>query len=431
MDVGLYGYTRNTTPEIQRFAESGVVFDHAFANAPWTLPSHASMFTGRLPHELSTDFDKPLDGDAPTLAEVLSAEGYATAGFVGNLIFCTRASGLNRGFAVYRDYPIDLGALLASSHWTRDLAVFVRARLGNHSQLVRRTAEAVSREFLDWKPPAGHPFFAFINYINAHAPYETHAPFDRMFSQASPRYWLLQGWRRGYTRPELQEFRDAYDAAIAWTDHQIGQVLAELERRGVLDNTIVIIASDHGEHIGEHGIMSHANSLYLPLLQVPLVIRFPARAPAGVHVSEPVALHDLAATVLDLTGGSRSVALPGRSLATLWSGQPVAGAAGEPGILSELAYNTFANARDPIHRGPMRSLIRGSLHYIRNGDGVEQLFDWVRDPDEVIDLADSASSSEAVARMRRLTSDLQGSAVQSGSGTLVPSRSRSDTAQIR
>ena len=115
-NLSLHGYGRRTSPNLERLAGRGVRFDQAFATAPWTLPSHSSLFTGRWPHELTADWRSPLDETYPTLAEYLAAHGYDTAGFVANLDYCSRETGLSRGFAHYEDYPIELVGCLHALH---------------------------------------------------------------------------------------------------------------------------------------------------------------------------------------------------------------------------------------------------------------------------------------------------------------------------
>ena len=442
-ELGLYGYGRNTSPRIDHFAATGVTFERAISPAPWTLPSHASMFTGLPPHALSTDFDQALDGSAPTLAEVLSKRGYATGGFVANLVFATHASGLDRGFGAYRDHPISVRSLLASSRWLQMLTESIRSALGQHGELVRKTAEEVNREFLDWmpdnrtpaigKPGDRKPFFAFLNYFDAHHPYEMHPPFDRRFSKRSPRFWLLEGWKRGYPPDQVQEFQDAYDSSIAYLDHQVGALLDTLKDRGVLEHTIVILVSDHGEHLGDHGgIFSHANSLYLPLLHVPLVISYPSRVPAGVHIAKPVTTQNLAATVLDLVGASSNAALPGQSLpgqllpgqslAGLWRSAAESATTADSAILSELTFNTFAHKLDPIQKGPMQSVVRGTMHYIRNGDRSEEVYDLAVDPGEVHDLSKGEQGARLLPALRRSLDALLpvgGLAQRAGKGSAV------------
>lgn len=423
-DMGLYGYALATTPEIERMAATGVTFEHAIATAPWTLPSHASLFTGVAPDRLSTDFDAPLDDAAPTLAEVLRGHGYATGGFVANLVFATRASGLDRGFATYRDHPLTLGHLASSSRWMRWAAGALLPALGVHGGLVHKSAAEVNREFLHWIPTDGRPFFAFLNYFDAHTPYKLEPPFDRKFRNPPPRFWRLEGWGRGHSNDELQEFRDAYDSAIAYSDAQVGALLRALEARGVLHNTLVVLVSDHGEHFGEHGgIMSHANSLYLPLLHVPLVMSWPEHVPSGRRVSSPVSTQDVAATILDVIAPAAGTPLPGHSLARHWAAadSAVPSPAGDTAAMlySALGYNDFADRRDPVRRGPMQSLVQGGLHYIRNGDGVEEVYNYLVDPAERADLAHGADSVTLLMPFRQALARRAARAVARASGSPV------------
>lgn len=400
-DLGLYGYARQTSPEIERLASSGVTFDRALATAPWTLTSHASMFTGAVPDSLSTDFHAPLDETHPTIAEVLRTHGYATGGFVANLLYTSRSSGLDRGFTTYRDYPVTLGLVLAGSFWSKKAATAIRPLLGVHGGLVHKTAADVNREFLAWMPDDGRPFFAFLNYFDAHLPYRLERPFDEKFHQPAPRYWRFKPWDRFENDADIQEFRDSYNSAIAYIDAQVGELLRELQRRGTLDNTLVILAADHGEHFGEHGgIMSHGNSLYLPLLHVPLVMSYPSRIPTATRVRSAVSLRDLPVTILDVLGLSDESPMPGRSLARYWS-SAVAEPSGAEVVFSSLSANDFAHRMDPVHKGPMQSLVLGNLHYIRNGDQKEELYDFLADNAELTNLAQGTDSARLLEPFRQ------------------------------
>jgi arylsulfatase A-like enzyme len=295
-----------------------------------------------------------------------------------------------------------LPTIVASSWITTALASLAPGQSDNAASIVRKHAPDINAEFLDWHADydGARPFFAFLNYFDAHSPYETHPPFDTKFSATPPRYWLMRGWQRSYTEAEMQEFVDAYESAIAYLDHQIGELLSELEARGVLDNTLLVIVSDHGESLGENDILVHANSLYMPQLRVPLGIRMPGRAPAGLRIDSPVSLRDLPATVLDLVG--LNATLPGRSLRSLWQPGVVepADADRNAGAFSELTYNRFAHADDPIQLGLMRSIVHGRWHYIRNGDGSEELYDFRSDPDETDDLAAGEAGRAALTALR-------------------------------
>jgi len=170
--LSLYGYPKGTTPQLQRLAAASVVFDVAVAPTPWTLPSHASMFTGHWPHELSVFVGgTPLDGTYPTLADVLRTHGYATAGFVANLIYGSSFHGLDRGFIRYEDYPISVGQAILSSSLGIRIASNNRLRywLNYHHILNRKTAAEVNRDFSDMGSQSQWPTFFCLSQLHGGA----------------------------------------------------------------------------------------------------------------------------------------------------------------------------------------------------------------------------------------------------------------------
>jgi arylsulfatase A-like enzyme len=303
-----------------------VVFDLAMATASWTLPSHGSIFTGEYSFALSTDVRVPLDNAHRTLAEVFTAQGYRTGGFVANTPYCSRPFGLGRGFLHYEDIP--LTALQALRHSTLGRWIMsrvlsrIRERLGDHDLLDRRKAPAITDGFLAWSgADTARPYFAFLNYYDAHHPYLPPAPYDRRFvPEGQPAFvpWDVDDSKIKYTPAMLAEAGNAYDGAISYLDAEVGRLLDSLAARGQLDNTIVVVTADHGEHLGEHGLTSHGNSIYRPVLQVPLLIRYPARVPSGLRVSAPTTLRDIGATALDLAGIAPAEPWPGASLRAAW-----------------------------------------------------------------------------------------------------------------
>lgn len=381
--LSLYGYERPTTPEIDDWARQGVTFERAFSTSPWTLPSHASMFTGQWADRLSADFHVPLDDEWPTVAEAFTKRGYATTAFVANWTYGKRIAGLGRGFAHYDDERIDLVSIMASYRWSRRLLTWARWAGGNHRSPQRRDAEMITDAFVDWldRRPE-RPFFAFLNYFDAHHPYEMPPSYETRFAAKRPRYWEQSGTERDLTDERRREFRDAYDSALNFLDHEIGRLRRELSERDLLDNTLIIITSDHGEHFGERGLYTHANSLYAPLLHVPLIVVLPGRIPEGLRIDSPVSLRDLAATMTSVLPDDAE--FPGGNL--LRHLDPAASQA--PRVLqAELRPNDRAEAGDPITRGYMTALISGPWHFIHNGDGEIELFDYVRDPLESNDVS--------------------------------------------
>lgn len=419
--LGAYGYGRDTTPNLARLAAQGVLFRRARSTAPWTLPSHASLFTGRWPHELRAEQLGRLDARHPTLAEVLGARGYATGGFVANTFFCGAESGLARGFDAYRDHPVNPGAILRSSSvgWflARNLAR-ARERLlwattANGPEQIaldfpRKSGAVVHREFLDWLDAnPGRPFFAFLNDFDAHDPYIPPERPPRPFG-AAPRtreqFAMLRDWQkldRTALGPASQSLaRDAYDDCIAALDRELGNLLDELRRRDILDRTLLILTADHGEQFGEHNAFGHGMSLYEPEVHVPLIVAFPGKVPRGVVVEEPVSLRDLPATIVALLGGARPAPFPGTPLTTTWDGTPPDPNAPRA-ALSELE-SPIDSPGSRHHHGPCRSLLAGRTSYLRHGDGTEELFDLDADPAESHDLARSAVAAPTLAHCREL-----------------------------
>ena len=401
--LSLYGYERETTPELEACAEGGLVFERAASTAPWTLPSHASMFTGRHYHELSADWQSPLDDTYPTLAEELSGRGYRTGGFVANIIYTTTRSGLGRGFSHYEDLPIELGQLPRSwrllGMWTAPVR---RLFVDDKQELVRKTAEEIGRDFLDWVPDDGdRPWFAFLNYFDAHDPYLPPAPFNLRFGKAQKLHWMPL-YRR-YTQDELNELRDAYDSCLYYLDHSLGELFEELESRGLLENTLVIVTSDHGEERGEHApdLVGHGHSLYWPSLHVPLVIAGPG-VPTG-RTAEAASIRDIPATVMGYIGAAGSP-FPGTDLLAIDGSLALDNGSfdEQPAVLSQA--NPGINWGDawPISHGTMWSLVRGPYHYIRDGRGEELLFNIVTDPCETTELSETPEGAVTLRAMRAL-----------------------------
>ncbi len=397
-NLSLYGYARSTTPELEQLAKAGVVFERALSTSPWTLPSHVSMFTGRFPHEVSADWLTPLDSTYPTLAEVFSASGYVTAGFVANLLYCTYETGLNRGFIHYEDYPISLGMIIQSS-WLARLTIDVGLQkiTDNRQKLVRKSAAELNEDFLRWLSQKDQrPFFVFLNYFDAHAPYLPPKPFDTQFGPK--RAWPAPP-RRTWSPQEIQVAIDAYDGSIAYLDYHLGLLFGELQKRDLLKNTLVIIMSDHGEQFGEHGLFDHGNSLYRPLLHVPLFIAFPSRVPEDIRVHEPVSLRDLPATVMDLVKFEDGPQFPGDSLARYWNGSHDPSSLATL-LLSEVSKGINVGEWQPVSKGDMKSLVVNGLHYIKNGDGREELYDFEIDMNEERNLASSDEGRRVLAEFR-------------------------------
>lgn len=402
--LSLYGYDRPTTPYLERFATQAILFEKAISTAPWTLPSHGSMFTGRLPQELSVDFRRPLDSTYPTLAEGLRDHGYHTAGFVANLAYISREYGLARGFVHYDDFPVSVGqTLLSSSLWRRIVrSDRLRQFVGFHDLLHRKSARQVSEEFLSWLDGRedSRPFFAFMNLFDAHEPYLPPPPFDRLFGSIDERgpfqhgaYLTTGHWSKRARKDRSDSAawaldRAAYDGAIAYMDQELQKLLSALAERQLLDRTLIIITSDHGEHHGEHGLYEHTASLYMPLIHVPLLIRLPDGAHANTRITAAASLADLPATVMDLLALEADPPFPGRSLGRFWRGP---GAADGDTALShhptpnqEVAKGSWIET----FPGALSSVTTRGYQYIEVDGGTDELYDLERDPGQLRNLAE-------------------------------------------
>jgi len=285
-----YGYERPTTPEIDSLARDFVRFDEFYAPSPWTVPSHASLFTGLYPIEHgATQEHAELDGRFSTLAEILRDEGYETWAASGNP-FMGPAANLDQGFGTFveawRGTPI-----------TRPEGAPHPVNQGFERFLETRDEE--------------RPFFAFVNYMDAHEPFvppPSHT--DRFLRGELPREQALalgnRGWRRHwsespFTQQQLAVLSDLYDAGLSQLSGYVGQLIGLVKRRDLYDDTLIIITSDHGEHFGENGAVGHFFSLYNTALRVPLLIRAPGATTGRVERRKGQSV-DLFPTILAASG---------------------------------------------------------------------------------------------------------------------------------
>lgn len=293
--VGVYGGPR-ATPAIDALAEQAVLFTEACTPTPSTGPAHASLFTGRYPwHHGVLDNAVSLDPRDSTLATRLGAAGFATAGFVSSYILHERF-GFGRGFATYRFEPSQ--------------AYFWRGK--RRQRFWTRGAETTEAA-LDWL--AAHreePWFVWVHYFDPHSPYEP--PPDYARAADEPVDLAGKVLPPGiYTKARLARLIRAYRGEVAYADAQVGRLVKGLRRLELLEGTTVILTSDHGEGLGDHGVLEHGVNLFEELVRVPLLIRAPGLAP-GRRLAGPVQLEDVAPTILALLEVPVPERLDGRSL---------------------------------------------------------------------------------------------------------------------
>ena len=352
--MSVYGYQKDTTPELGEFAEGATVFDWGISTAAWTVPSHASMFTGLYPtvHQTTQSFHK-LPDNIPTLAEQLRQGGYETVAFCNNPLVGVLDNGFRRGFNHFYNYSgtipdvPDIGNIGGLKQLQRQfngllqkftgpierqfgqsplllklatLPIFVPlwSRTFNFKGNTGRSLRDVN-DYLRYhgNTHADRPLFMFINMRETHLPYYPPKPvidrwvpyyskdsearsFVNRFNVESYR-WMAP-MLEPFDEKQHQVLSDMYDAEVAYQDRQLRRVLRYLSRSGQLDNTMVIVTSDHGESIGEHEFMGHAFVVYSELVRVPLFIRYPERFPAGKRVSHEVSTRRIYHTVLEAAG---------------------------------------------------------------------------------------------------------------------------------
>jgi arylsulfatase A-like enzyme/Tfp pilus assembly protein PilF len=341
--LGCYGYKTIETPSIDRLAREGVRFAAAYTPVPITLPAHAALMTGQFPpatgmHDFSGN---RLRADSRTIAKVLREHGYTTAAFIGSAVLDSRF-GLNAGFDTYFDH-------------------FEFGRMEEvHLDAIERRGDRVVDEALKWlKVNSGRPLFLWLHLYDPHAPYNPPEPYASRYR----------------SRP--------YDGEIAFADAQVGRFLAFLREQGLFGNSLVVLASDHGEGLGEHGEKTHGFFIYNSTLHVPLIVKAPGTSPRLVR--DEVSLVDVVPTLLQALGIAIPSSVQGRSLWSLVLGRP-----------GESVSNLYAESYPPfLHFGwsPLRGFQWKGLKYIETTR--PELYDLRADPRELHDLV---STRQAVAQ---------------------------------
>jgi arylsulfatase A-like enzyme len=426
--LSAYGYHRPTTPHLDSLAATGLLFEQAYASSSWTLPSHASLFTGRMVHEhdAGAGGKRVLAGDHPTLAERFRDAGYATGGFVANTFWAGRHTGLSRGFLHYEDFYGTPGDALQRMALVRD-AQWLQSLLGRLNVPVRKRASQINRDFLGWVDRIdGRPFYAFLNYMDVHAPYQPPTSHEGRFGPIRPE--LRERSLAAATSPgeglspaRLAHRTDRYDESLLYLDEQIGRLLGELERRNLREKTIIIVTSDHGEHLGEHGLVEHGKSLYTQETRVPLILWYPEVLPR--RITAPVSPINLAATAASLAG-LRPAPFPGTSLALMAEG---AGAGAVP-VVSEMGGTGVRDA--PAGKGWLKSLVSGPWHLIVRQHGGVELFDITRDTAETTNLAATPIGAAVAGELQAELGRIVGQPIGAARAGPLPSASPSGSRRI-
>ncbi|MCB9677460.1 MAG: sulfatase [Alphaproteobacteria bacterium] len=428
--MSLYGHGSPTTPGLERFAKSARVFEHAIAPGTWTVPSHASLFTG-LPvstHGANASW-RWVDNHHVTLAEHLSANGYATYAYSANP-YVSGMTNMLQGFDVKRysweEDKVAAAAAFREKLLPSDASTEVSPAYAKRdpnvawSHAVYKEASGLAHERLTtWlanRPDKDRPWFAFVNLMEAHSPripsmearkavVSDTATLNRGL-KTDVSLWTevsaILGQHR-YSDDDLRAVRGVYDATLVELDRAFTALIAELEAKGALDRTIVILTSDHGESLGEHGLWEHRYGVWNTLVHVPLIIRYPRGLEPG-RVDEPVSTAAVYPTVLDLLGlpPPEGLILP-RSLRRKKQNLPVYTQLTDPYTsklgpfrkrYSDLDFTPFLRTFD--------AMIDGRVKIVHASDGAHELYDLVDDPEEQANLF--ARHPEAETWIRKLES---------------------------
>jgi arylsulfatase A-like enzyme len=309
--LSAYGYTRPTTPALEAIAREGTLFEWAYSTSHWSSPGHLAILEGRYG---PTDVPSRLGSRDPShtsIAEVLARQGYATFASSANSMWFTPKAGFGHGFHRFEVYFDTVGDAIGRTFFGKMPLVAFRDPGGWFDAPWRKRAPDNNRELLDWIDRAHamqRPFFAVVNYMDAHDPYWPPAPYTHTFNADLTRRGLLalhsgSHPRSNLTPAQIQMVVDAYDSGLVYLDAWLESLFTELKRRGILDDTVLIITADHGEALGEEGRFGHVSPiLRQEVSRVPLIVRYPRDVPAGARVRRPVSISQIAATITALLG---------------------------------------------------------------------------------------------------------------------------------
>ncbi len=382
--VGCYGYHRDTSPNIDTFAEDAFLFENAIAPSTWTLPSHASIFTGLLPTLHQSGISVPFVQESETMiAELARQHGYITAAYTEGVLVRSNI-GFAQGFDLYSDGV------------ARHRTGFVEETFG---------------KALEWIEKYGNlPFLLFVHTYQTHSPHTPPGRFASIFDRdyAGPvGKSVFVARRKGFSDEDKTHFRALYDGEIAYTDEVVGNFLNELEQTKVLDSTVVVIFSDHGEEFWEHGNVQHGKTLYDEVLRVPLIVRLAGQRHATGRVKREVSLTDLYATVIEILGIDHDCPPDSMSLLPLMDGEEPDGRYDRKTVLSEIRevrpdiYFLFRGGDRPLEMFMMRSVRTDDEKYISSEKWqAEEFYDLRADPGETQNIA--AQDQSRLQRYREL-----------------------------
>lgn len=415
----VYGYERPTTPALEQLAAEGTVFEQAISPAGWSLPAHASLFTGLFPSRHGADDQhQRLEAAVPTIPELLAAESYRTIGICGNP-WVSRETGLTRGFQFFDTLmPIQCGQGSRIRQSAERALHKARLFAANGGAVGGDWAALKARQWLRRLGAQPQPFFMFVHFNEPHTPHELPLRHRTRFTGELADKRTVAAVTQdvneiiaGAVTWDADDFRlysAMYDGGIAYADARFGSIMAMLRDLGLLDDTLVAVTADHGEALGEHGLLGHKCDLYESLIHVPLVVRFPdAFTPRG-RERRLVQTLDLAPTILDLAGIDRPPEpcdMQGRSLLGT-DGQHAFAIAEQAVPRFETFVERFPYFEPAPHERELKAIRRGPWKYIWSSDSHDELYNLDNDRDEQRNLV--SVCPDTAAELRQLLFEWSG-----------------------
>lgn len=403
--LSCYGYPRKTTPNIDSLAVEGTLFENAYSASCWTIPSHASLFTGLYPSQHGVDLDHPfIHPEHQTLASYLKTEGYQTACISCNSFAAGGGTNLNRGF----DLTIDVDGAFREGTGLINRGIRYAQKQWRAFTRHDRGAERATSLAEDWLGQQSGPFFLFINFMDCHLPYRLKRPERYQFIPPVERKrvdripldpFAVMAGELALNSREVAGIRALYDGSLYYLDQQIGKLVERLKELGVYEQTILLITSDHGESFGEHGLFDHQYGLYEHQVRVPLIARFPNSSLAGCELTNPVQLVDLFPILERIISSSAS---PLNPAAYAFLEDPIRTAVISEYLVPNLnaIRRRFPNSDTTRYEAVLRAVSTQGYKLIIHQDGGRELYHLPTDPSEMENLAES--KNEKVAELEEL-----------------------------
>jgi len=406
-----YEHSKRTTPNLEKFLKDSVLYKNAFANSPWTLPSHASLFTGLYCSSHGTnETNKMYNPKTETLPETLKKNGFHTAAISSNS-WISQFFNFDRGFDKFhttwkifecesdftvlnrlhqdksRSERISMGLKILSKNFFKSIAnaIYEKSLYKKYDYGARRINRIAKKILREDKTP----FFLFINYLEPHLKYQPPGRFRKFLSikYSDAKKINQDAWGYIFKKIGMDDFdfkilEELYDCELYYLDYRLGEIFDYLKEKKLYDDSLIIITSDHGENIGEHGLMDHQYCLYDTLLKIPLIIKYPKNLNLSNKTDDKIVQAiDLYPTILDVLKIKKQPYLQGQSILSSKKNEETFAEYKAPQPSKEAIFRQLGRVNFPFERALVS--VRTNYHkLIWSSDGKHELYDIKKDPDE-------------------------------------------------